>query len=207
MDSMGRCDALKNVSNQPKSRRAVMARSPVWISCIARQTSGRTAPSPHARLRPRATAGHRARFDAAIPEETRTHKGRGREERNLSSRAAAPAVQGSKVVATVVADASVKGAAAAASGAQSVASVTADVTAKGAAAAVSGGQYAAGEIAGVSSRGLSVATAGGWRALEFGRKSAVDLLSVSQGALASALERWTPARVPAARQAGTRTWG
>lgn len=61
------------------------------------------------------------------------------------------------------------------------------MTAKGAAAAVSGGQYAAREIAGVSSRGLSVAAAGGRRALEFGRKSAVDLLSVSQGALASAL--------------------
>ena len=91
------------------------------------------------------------------------------------------------MAATAVADASVKGAAAAASGARSVASVTADVTAKGAAAVVSGGQYAAREIADVSSRGLSVGTAGGRRALELGRKSAIDLLSVSQVALASAL--------------------
>jgi len=105
----------------------------------------------------------------------------------LSSRTASSAVKGSKVAATVVADTSVKGAAAAASGARSVASVTADVTAKGAAAVVSGGQYAAREIADVSSRGLSVGTAGGRRALELGQKSAVDLLSVSQGALASAL--------------------
>lgn len=106
---------------------------------------------------------------------------------DLSSRTALSAVKGAKVAATAVADASVKGAAVTASGARSVTSVTTDVTAKGAAAVVSGGQHVAREIADVSSRGLSVGTAGGRRALEFGRRSAVDLLSVSQGALASAL--------------------
>ena len=52
---------------------------------------------------------------------------------------------------------------------------------------MSGGQYAARGIVDVSSRGLSVASEGGRKAMELGRKSAVDLLSVSQGVLASRL--------------------
>ena len=52
---------------------------------------------------------------------------------------------------------------------------------------MSGGQYAARGIVDGSSRGLSVASEGGRRAMEFGRKSAADLLSVSQGTLASGL--------------------
>ena len=52
---------------------------------------------------------------------------------------------------------------------------------------MSGGQYAARGIVDASSRGLSAASEGGRRAVEFGRKSAADLLSVSQGVLASGL--------------------
>ena len=52
---------------------------------------------------------------------------------------------------------------------------------------MSGGQYAARGIVDASSRGLSVASERGRRAMEFGRKSAADLLSVSQGVLASGL--------------------
>ena len=52
---------------------------------------------------------------------------------------------------------------------------------------MSGGQYAARGIVDASSRGLSVASEGGRRAMELGRKSAADLLSVSQGVLASEL--------------------
>ena len=52
---------------------------------------------------------------------------------------------------------------------------------------MSGGQYAARGIVDASSRGLSVASEGGRRAMEFGRQSAADLLSVSQGVLASGL--------------------
>ncbi|MCY4505618.1 MAG: hypothetical protein OXG35_01455 [Acidobacteria bacterium] len=84
---------------------------------------------------------------------------------DLSSRAGSAAVEGSKAGATTIADAAVQGAAAAASGAQTAASGVVDAT----------------------SRGLSVASEGGRRAMEFGRKSAADLLSVSQGVLASGL--------------------
>ena len=86
-----------------------------------------------------------------------------------------------------IADAVVKGATAAASGAQTAASGVVDVTAKGAATAMSGGQYAARGIVDASSARLSVASEGGRRAMELGRKSAADLLSVSQGVLASEL--------------------
>ena len=106
---------------------------------------------------------------------------------DLSSRAGSAAVEGSKAGATAVADAAVKGAAAAASGAQTAASGVFDATAKGAATAMSGGQYAARGIVDASSRGLSAASEGGRLAMEFGRKSAADLLSVSQGVLASGL--------------------
>ena len=104
---------------------------------------------------------------------------------DLSSRAGSAAVEGSKAGATAIADAAVKGAAAAASGAQAAASGVFDATSKGAATAMSGGQYAVREVVDASSRGLSAASEGGWRAMEFGRKSAADLLSVSQGVLAS----------------------
>ena len=106
---------------------------------------------------------------------------------DLSSRASSAAVEGSKAGATAIADAAVKGAAAAASGAQTAASGVFDATSKGAATAMSGGQYAARGIVDASSRGLSAASEGGRRAVEFGRKSAADLLSVSQGVLASGL--------------------
>ena len=106
---------------------------------------------------------------------------------DLSSRAGSAAVEGSKAGATAIADAAVKGAAAAASGAQTAASGVFDATSKGAATAMSGGQYAARGIVDASSRGLSAASEGGRRAVEFGRKSAADLLSVSQGVLASGL--------------------
>ncbi len=52
---------------------------------------------------------------------------------------------------------------------------------------MSGGQYAARGIVNTSSRGLTAASEGGRRAMEFGRKFAADLLSVSQGVLASGL--------------------
>ena len=52
---------------------------------------------------------------------------------------------------------------------------------------MSGGQHAARGIVDASSRGLSVASEGGRRAMEVGRKSAADLLSVSQGVLANGL--------------------
>ena len=52
---------------------------------------------------------------------------------------------------------------------------------------MSGGQYAARGIVDTSSRGLSAASEGGRRAMELGRKSAADLLLVSQGVLASGL--------------------
>lgn len=106
---------------------------------------------------------------------------------DLSSRAGSAAVEASKASATAIADAVVKGATAAASGAQTTASGLVDATAKGAATAMSGGQYAARGIVDASSRGLSVASEGGRRAMELGRKSAADLLSVSQGVLASGL--------------------
>ncbi len=106
---------------------------------------------------------------------------------DLSSRVGSAAVEGSKASATAIADATVKGATAAASGAQTAASGLVDATAKGAATAMSGGQYAARGIVDASSRGLSVASEGGRRAMELGRQSAADLLSVSQGVLASAL--------------------
>ena len=108
---------------------------------------------------------------------------------DLSSRAGSAAVEGSMAGATAIADAAVKGAAAAASGAQTAASGVVDATAKGAATAMSGGQYAARGIVDASARGLSVASEGGRRAMEFGRKSAADLLSASQGVLASELGR------------------
>ena len=84
---------------------------------------------------------------------------------DLSSRAGSAAVEGSKAGATTIADAAVQGAAAAASGAQTAASGVVDAT----------------------SSGLSVASEARRRAMEFGRKSAADLLSVSQGVLASGL--------------------
>ena len=82
-----------------------------------------------------------------------------------SSRGAAAAVEGSKVAATVVADASVRGAT----------------------VAVAGGQRAARNVADVSLRGMAVTAEGSRKALDQARISAVDLLSMSQGTLASAL--------------------
>ena len=106
---------------------------------------------------------------------------------DLSARAGSATVQTSKAGATAIAGATTTGAAVAASGARTAASGVVDVTAKGAATAMSGGQYAARGIVDASSRGLSVASEGGRQAMEFGRKSAADLLSVSQGVLASGL--------------------
>ena len=106
---------------------------------------------------------------------------------DLSSRAGSAAVGGSKAGATAIAGAAVKGATAAAAGAETAVSGVVVATSKGAAAAMSGGQYAARGIVDASSRGLSAASEDGRRAMEFGRKSAADLLSVSQGVLASGL--------------------
>ena len=106
---------------------------------------------------------------------------------DLSSRAGSAAVGGSKAGATAIAGAAVKGATAAAAGAETAVSGVVVATSKGAAAAMSGGQYAARGIVDASSHGLSAASEGGRRAMEFGRKSAADLLSVSQGVLASGL--------------------
>ena len=105
----------------------------------------------------------------------------------VSSRGLDAAVSGSKRRLTELGDLSSRGAAVAVEGSKVAATIVADATVKGATVAVAGGQYATRKIADVSSRGLDAAAEGSKKALDQARISAVDLLSVSQGALASAL--------------------